>query len=74
MDKLEFQKRLAAHIKKKREEKGITAAELARRCLMDKPNIHKLETGKFNPSAFYLSKICKGLDISLQELFKDFHY
>lgn len=74
MDKLEFQKKLGAHIRKVREKKKITAAELARRCLMDKPNIHKLETGKFNPSVFYLSKICTGLGISLEELLSGFKY
>jgi len=74
MNKIEFQKKLGEHIKKIRELKGITAAELARRCFMEKPNIHKLENGKFNPSAFYLSKICKGLGISLQELFSGFSF
>ena len=73
MDKTEFQKKLGEHIKKIRESKDITAAELARRCFMDRPNIHKLENGKFSPSAFYLSKICKGLGISLQELFYGFN-
>ena len=74
MNKIEFQKKLGKHIKEIREGKGITAAELARRCFMDKPNIHKLETGKFNPSAFYLAKICKGLDISLHDLFSGFDF
>ncbi len=72
--KLEFQKKIGLHIRKKREKAGITAAELARRCYMDKPNIHKLESGKFNPSSFYLSKICQGLHISLEELFRGFHW
>ena len=74
MNKIEFQKKLGEHIKRTRENKGITSAELARRCFMDKPNIHKLENGKFSPSVFYLSKICKGLEISLQELFSEFNY
>jgi len=74
MNKIEFQKKLGEHIKRVRESKDITAAELARRCFMDKPNIHKLENGKFNPSAFYLAKICKGLEISLQELFSGFNF
>lgn len=71
-DKEAFQRKLGEHIRQVRQGKGLTAAELARRCLMDKPNIHKLETGKFNPSAFYLSKICKGMEISLKELFQEF--
>ena len=74
MDKIEFQEKLGRHIKKVRKSKEITAAELARKCLMDKPNIHKLENGKFNPSAFYLAKICKGLGISLEELFTGFDF
>lgn len=74
MDKIKFQEKIGLHIRKIREAKGLTAAELARRCDMDKPNIHKLETGKFNPTVFYLSKICRGLDISLQDLFKGFKY
>lgn len=74
MTKIEFQKKLGEHIKKVRESKGLTSAELARRCFMDKPNIHKLENGKFSPSVFYLTKICKGLEISLEELFSGFNF
>ena len=73
MEKIEFQIKIGLHIRKIREDKGFTAAELARRCNMDKPNIHKLENGKFNPSVFYLSKICKGLEISLRDLFSGFN-
>jgi putative transcriptional regulator len=74
MDKIEFQQKLGEHIKQIRKNKGVTCTELASRCLMDKPNIHKLENGDFNPSAYYLARICKGLEISLQELFSGFNY
>lgn len=71
-EKEKFLKRFGEHIKSIRIKKGLTGAELARRCFMDKQNVFKLEKGKFNPSLFYLKKISEGLEIDLDELIKGF--
>lgn len=65
-----FLKKFGEHLKSIRIKKGITGAELARRCYMDKQNISKLEKGGFNPSLYYLKQICEGLEIELDELLK----
>lgn len=67
-----FLVKLGEHIRSKREEKGITAAELARLCYMDKPNLLRIEKGRVNPSAFALKRIAEGLDISIAELLEGF--
>ena len=72
-EKEKFLKRFGEHIKSIRTKKGLTGTELARRCFMDKQNISRLEKGQFNPSLFYLKKICEGLEIDLAELIKGFN-
>ncbi len=71
-EKHEFQIAIGKHVRKMREAQGLSGAELARRCFLDRSNIHSLEMGKFSPSLFYLSKIAKGLDMSLSELLMGF--
>lgn len=70
----EFQVCFGKHLKKLREDKGISGAELARRSYMDKPNITRLEKGRINPSLYILKQICEALEIRLDELMKDFNY
>jgi transcriptional regulator with XRE-family HTH domain len=67
-----FNVRLGNHIRKKRITRNITAAELARRCFMDKPNLLRIEMGRVNTSIYILYKISEGLEISLDELLKGF--
>ncbi len=62
------------HIRKLRKEKSISGSELSRLLFMDKPNITRIEKGRVNPSLYMIKQICKALDISLDELFKDFKY
>lgn len=71
-EKLKLQKRFGEHLIKLRESKGITAAELARLCFMERSNIARLETGRMNPSLFVLKKLSLGLEIEISELMKDF--
>ena len=71
-DKLKLQKRFGEHLSKIREAKGLTSAELARRCFMERSNIARIEMGRLNPSLFVLKKLCEGLEIQLDELLKDF--
>ncbi len=71
-DKLKLQKRFGAHLVKLRESKGLTAAELARLCYMERSSIARLETGRTNPSLFVLRKLSIGLKLEIEELLRDF--
>lgn len=69
MTKEAFLKKLGQHVVQLREEAGLSQTELAHRCDKDRQNINKLEKGKFNPTAFYLSQIAAGLEVSVKDLF-----
>ena len=71
-DKLRLQKRFGAHLVKLRESKGLTAAELARLCYMERSSIARLEMGRTNPSLFVLKKLSIGLKVDFEELFRGF--
>jgi transcriptional regulator with XRE-family HTH domain len=71
-ERLKLQKRFGEHLKKTREAREITAAELARRCYMERSNIARLEAGRSNPSLFVLKKLSVGLEIEMEELLKGF--
>ena len=64
--------RFGRHLKELREKKNITAAELSRRTFIEKPNITRIEKGGINPSLFVLKKLADGLEITLEELLRDF--
>lgn len=72
LDRLRLQKRFGQHLISLRKNKGITPAELARRCYMERSNIARLETGDRNPSLFILKKLAIGLELKLEELLKGF--
>ena len=67
-----FNVRLGDHIREKRIARKVSAAELARRCFMDKPNLLRIEKGRVNTSIHILYKISEGLGISLSQLLKGF--
>ena len=71
-ERLKLQKRFGEHLRRTREAMGITAAELARKCYMERSNIARLEAGRSNPSLFVLKKLCIGLEIEMEELLKGF--
>ena len=71
-DRKKFNVRIGDHVRKKRLAKNLTAAELARRCFMDKPNLLRIEKGRVNTSIYNLNKIADALEIPLEELFKGF--
>ena len=71
-DRLKLQKRFGDHLKKVREAKGLTPAELSRRCFMERSNIARIEAGRLNPSLFLLKKLATGLEMELEELLKGF--
>jgi transcriptional regulator with XRE-family HTH domain len=71
-DKLKLQKRFGDHLKRLRESMGLTPAELARRCYMERSNIARLETGRMNPSLFIIKKLSDGLDLTITQLLEGF--
>lgn len=65
-------KKLGDHIVKLRKSKNLTSAEFARRCDMERSNIARVEMGRSNTTFYNLIRIAKALDISINELLKDF--
>lgn len=59
------------NIKELRESKGITQAELSRRSGIQKPNLHKYESGGTAPSIKTLRRILLALDMELTVNEKD---
>ena len=70
MDKNDALKQLGQRIRQIRIDKGLSQAKLGLRIYKDQQSIHKIESGLFNPSYIYLLEICQGLEISIEELFK----
>ena len=70
MDKNDALKQLGQRIRQIRIDKGLSQAKLGLRIYKDQHSIHKIESGLFNPSYIYLLEICQGLEISIEELFK----
>lgn len=70
MEKEEFLKKLGGNIKRQRQEKGISQAELARMCDKERASIERIENGKINPSAFVLYEVAKGGQLNLKDFFE----
>jgi transcriptional regulator with XRE-family HTH domain len=66
----DLQVKVGKRIKEIRMSKGLSAAELARRCEMERSHIARVESGGLNFTINYLNRICKGLEITLAELFE----
>ena len=60
------------HIRKIRNEKNVTLKELALRIDSTEPTLSAIENGRHNTTIHFIARICKGLDISVSEFFKDF--
>ena len=58
-------------IRKIRKEEGLSLELFALRCDMNAAYIGHIERGVQNPSLNTLERICKGLDISVEDLFID---
>ncbi len=70
MDKEALLTKLGARIRQLRKEKGLSQVELAHSLGKDQQSIQRLESGRINPSYYYLYEIANGLKIDLEELFK----
>lgn len=68
MTKDAFLKKLGENIARLREEAGLSQTELALRCDKDRQSLNRLEKGRINPSAFYLSEIAAELGIPVKNL------
>lgn len=62
---------LGVKIKKIRTSSKLSQEKLAHKCGFDRTYISMLERGKRNPSYLNIIKLCKGLDIQINELLKD---
>lgn len=71
MEKEVWLRNLGAKIRDTRIAKGLTQAQLAHTINKDQQSVQRLETGKINPSIYYLVEVAKGLGINLTELVKD---
>ena len=68
MTKEIFLKKLGKNVARLREEAGLTQTELALRCDKDRQSLNRLEKGRINPSAFYLSQLAEELKIPVKDL------
>jgi len=73
-NKTELLKRFGLQLKKIREARGLTAAELGRRTFIDKPHITRLEKGGTNPTLTTIIKLAEALEIDLSDFFEDYSY
>ncbi len=63
-----FQKKLGKNIARLREKAGLSQTELALRCDKDRQSLNRLEKGRINPSAYYLSQLAEELQVPTKEL------
>lgn len=68
ISKLILQKAFGLHVKKIREEKGLTQVEVSSRMNKDQQSLQRVESGNVSPSLYYLYILAQGLEISLNEL------
>ena len=61
--------KLGERVKLIRNQKGLTLEDVAFAIGKDRQSIHRLEKGDFNPSYIYLLEVCKGLNITISDLF-----
>jgi hypothetical protein len=59
---------IAGRVRALREERGMSLAELSRRCGIAAPNLHRLEAGAHVPSTATLIRVAAGLDVPLERL------
>lgn len=64
----DIEARIAGRLKSRREELGLSLAELATRSGVSKPMISRIERREASPTAALLGRLCAGLDITLSGL------
>jgi transcriptional regulator with XRE-family HTH domain len=68
-----FCKAFGEHLRKLREERGLSIRQLAAQCDLEHSQIQRIETGAINTTISMVCKIAEGLSITHQELF-DFSF
>jgi transcriptional regulator with XRE-family HTH domain len=66
------QRLLGGYVKRLREVRGLTQEVLAERSGLSADTIRRFEHGQFSPSHRTLRKLCKGLELSVSQLFQGF--
>jgi transcriptional regulator with XRE-family HTH domain len=61
-------KKFGIHLRKLREQKGLSMREIASRCDIDYARISKIENNKANPSLSFLLELAEGLGVHPKEL------
>ena len=67
---MDIKVQLGMRIRYLRKKKKISIEDLALKADINRNYLGDLELGKRNPTLFVLSKICGGLDVTLEFLFK----
>ena len=70
MGKNEFTIKLGDNLKKARKSKGMTQEEVSDLCGCVKQNIQRAETGKVNPTAYFLYRVSRALGVPVSDFFK----
>jgi len=61
-------KRLVVHLKRLREQRGLTQEQLAKRAGVSHGYVARLELGMHDPSLSSLARLTKGLKVTVAEL------
>ncbi len=70
IDDTKFLQRLGDRLRKRREDRGLTQAQLAQQCGLHRTFIGSVERGERNTAVLNLRKIAQVLRISLSEMFE----
>jgi len=60
---------LGARIRLVRKDKNITQVELANSIGKDQQSIQRLESGRINPTYYFLLEVAEGLGVSIEDFF-----
>jgi transcriptional regulator with XRE-family HTH domain len=64
----ELQGKFGIHLKRLREERGLSLRDLASKCDLDSSKISKMENGKTNLQLSSIFELAKGLEVNPKEL------
>ena len=68
---MDIKQKIGKRIKELRALKGFSQEELAARADIDRTYVNSVENGKRNIAIINIEKLASGLEVSLQDFFKD---
>lgn len=68
---MDIKQKIGKRIKELRALKGFSQEELAARADIDRTYVNSVENGKRNISIINIEKVAAGLEVSIQDFFKD---